>query len=373
MYVYKCISKLFYSLTHSISYVGLPSNSEAIALIENLTEKEKLEMEKPTPLIKKERKKPLAQNCPHHNKPLEYYCQQCSVLACGQCLLDEHRVHDSVDYAAKFTQESIESLKTVSSMAEDVASGGEAAIRGLAMDAVEAEKDGQTVTDAIHKYFTEVREVLSEREEELLRMGREEVKRVVSLIEKHQSLLRETVDKTKEVIATISEYDSSKVEVLARESELKETLALQMQSIQVLSHKAIDRVISVPFSEDSSFKRLCKTAGKGLSSLSKSQASPSPKSIQKIRSSNAPGSGSPYIPHVSSPRIKPPLPHHHHPSPATASTSQDKKSSVDKSKGEPSSSSSPPSRRKRSVSTSPQHAINSPPGRSFHVCLFFIF
>lgn len=110
-----------------------------------------------------------AATCPaHEGNPLEYYCEQCKLLICGQCMLSDHRVHDGVLFARDALPQHLEVFSSLLSAANIAASQASAASEKLKAGVKELRQQCEEKSGRIRAFFGRVQQLLSEREQELL-------------------------------------------------------------------------------------------------------------------------------------------------------------------------------------------------------------
>ena len=190
---------------------------------------EDLKQGRAKPIIVKE--DPASVKCPDHDEPLVIYCFDCDMLICRDCTLRDHRDHnfEFSKKAAATTKNNLlgklEHIKTHSSSLSDAVEE----VRNTKQE-LEAERD--TVANTIKTSFKELRDILDNRERELLgeadRSVQEKMDRL-SLQEKTLSLasaeVQSVVDYTEQCVrhCTDNEVMSMHAEIRRRiEREIEE-------------------------------------------------------------------------------------------------------------------------------------------------------
>ena len=188
--------------------------------------------------LKQGRAKPIAVKegpdsvkCPDHDEPLGVYCFACDMLICRDCTMKDHRDHnfEFSKKAAATTKsnllEKLEPLKTQSSSLYH-------AVEEVRTSKQELEAERDTVANTIKTSFKELRDILDNRERELLgeadRLVQEKMDRL-SVQEKNLSLasaeVLSVVDYTEQCVrhCTDNEVMSTHAEIRTRiEREIDE-------------------------------------------------------------------------------------------------------------------------------------------------------
>lgn len=131
--------------------------------------------------------------CPEHNgSPQEFYCAQCKILVCGFCMLSDHKDHiDQMKSANEAEDRMMAGLRSLMQPSQEaVFTAGEVTekISQLKKDAVK----GSTVSSShIKQYFNKARELLEQREAELIsRVERESMNIISDLTHKEEVVRR---------------------------------------------------------------------------------------------------------------------------------------------------------------------------------------
>ena len=110
---------------------------------------------------------PASEKCPDHDEPLVLYCFDCDTLVCRDCIMKDHRDHnfEFSKKAAATTKSNLlgklEPLKTQSSSLSH-------AVEEVRITKQELEAQRDTVANTIKTSFKELRDILDNREREML-------------------------------------------------------------------------------------------------------------------------------------------------------------------------------------------------------------
>ena len=190
---------------------------------------EDLKQGRAKPIVMKE--DPASVKCPDHDEPLVVYCFDCDTLISRDCTLRNHRDHnfEFIKKTAATTKsnllEKLEPLKTQSSILSH-------AVEEVRTTKQELEAQRDTVANTIKSSFKELRDILDNRERELIgeadRLVQEKMDRL-SVQEKTLSLasaeVQSVVDYTEQCVrhCTDNEVMSTHTEIRSRiEREIKE-------------------------------------------------------------------------------------------------------------------------------------------------------
>ena len=190
---------------------------------------EDLKQGRAKPIVVKEG--PASVKCPDHDEPLVIYCFDCDTLICRDCTLRDHRDHNfefSKKVAATTKSNLLEKLEPLKTQSSSLSHAVEE-VRNTKQE-VEAQRD--TVANTIETSFKELRDILDNRERELIgeadRLIQEKMDRL-SVQEKTLSLasaeVQSVVDYTEQCVrhCTDNEVMSTHAEIRRRiEREIKE-------------------------------------------------------------------------------------------------------------------------------------------------------
>ena len=154
-------------------HAGFPLNCKLGRLVEILSPAERNE-------IKRVRQESRAASHPeltchaHSGKPMDFYCENCKMLVCFQCTMSEHRQHEAVCYAKEALPHHIEVLSSCLSTAKSAASQANTTSMQLREKTKEVQRQSGQKAGAIQDFFLRARQLLSEREQELVGVVRRE-------------------------------------------------------------------------------------------------------------------------------------------------------------------------------------------------------
>ena len=163
---------------------------------------------------------PASVKCPDHDEPLGVYCFDCDMLICRDCTMKDHRDHnfEFCKKAATTTKsnllEKLDPLKTQSSSLSH-------AVEEVRTTKQELEAQRDTVANTIKTSFKELRDILDNRERELL----EEADRQEKTLSLASAEVQSVVDYTEQCVrhCTDNEVMSTHAEIRRRiEREIKE-------------------------------------------------------------------------------------------------------------------------------------------------------
>ena len=200
-----------------------------ILLTHEVASLEDLKQGRAKPIVVKE--DPASVKCPDHDEPLVVYCFDCDTLICRDCTMKDHRDHnfEFCKKAAATTKsnllEKLEPLKTQSSSLSH-------AVEEVRTTKQELKAQRDTVANTIKTSFKELRDILDNRERELVgeadRLIQEKTDRL-SVQEKNLSLasaeVQSVVDYTEQCVrhCTDNEVMSTHAEIRRRiEREIDE-------------------------------------------------------------------------------------------------------------------------------------------------------
>ena len=202
----------------------------------------------------------------HTDKSLEYYCASCKEVACGQCMLEEHRSHQDVTYAKEVIPKHIEELKKLIPRAETVISNGKLALEVLERNEEELCAKGNEELVAVHQYFVNLQQVLKKRETEIVEDMQERMNHKETLLQKRKQTLQKNIDSVKMCRTTIENMEANRCEdicVLMEEPSVRMRLETHSVSVESEIRRSIesDSLIDFSFVPDPNFEYLCKSVG----------------------------------------------------------------------------------------------------------------
>ena len=253
--------------------LDLPTNFKLKRFVEILTSEEKeefmksLSSKRPSASISTTR----LQCSRHPERPLEYYCEPCKLLICGQCMISEHRPHGDINYAINVLPLHIRHLRKHLPVASSVMAQGLSAIEGLkSIEAEMKQVDEERVTE-VEQYFAEMHRILEERERDVLDSFQSEVKHKVKLLSRRCQALHDSVESVRKSmlsIEDIAERRADDIKVLVEEDSIKERLHTRMKTVESdikQSEKSL-APLQLVFKPDPALEMLCKGVGDDLQS-----------------------------------------------------------------------------------------------------------
>ena len=195
---------------------GLPKNFKLERIVEILSPSERAEIQRTT-ASKRRRRCHL-----HTHKYLEYYCNSCKGLACGDCLVEKHMNHN-VQRASEVLPQHVNALQALIPGATKALEDGTASLAMLQAHSDSLQKQGAEATREIEAYFDKIRKILSQRETELKDEVKVQVKEGQEAIERNQLSLQTSVkdiQRCKEKLGLMTTTHKNSVDVLAEENQL---------------------------------------------------------------------------------------------------------------------------------------------------------
>ena len=132
--------------------------------------------------------------CAEHGSVQEFYCVQCEVLVCGHCMLSEHKMHiDHVKSAQEAQDRMAAGLRSLMQPSQEIVFiAGEVTgkIGEMKKDVV---KSSATSANHIKQYFNRARELLAEREAELIAQVEGESMKVIANLTQKEEVVRQNL------------------------------------------------------------------------------------------------------------------------------------------------------------------------------------
>lgn len=181
-------------------------------------------------------------------------------------MLDEHRLHDVV-YAENVLPQHVESLRSCLPLANKSAAKARAVLSGFKEEAETVRKQGENTVKSIRSYFSKIRQVLAEREEQLVDSVQKETSTKVGVITMKESVVLEALDsiqRCSQSIQEISERRVTDLAVLLEEDTLKATLLTQVEAVETESRLKDQKELpslTTYFQQDPQFEQLCRQVG----------------------------------------------------------------------------------------------------------------
>ena len=192
---------------------------------------EDLKQGRAKPIVVKE--DPASVKCPDHDEPLVIYCFDCDMLICRDCTLRDHRDHNfefSKKVAATTKSNLLEKLQPLKTQSSSLSH----AVEEVRTTKQELEAQRVTVANTIKTSFKELRDILDNRERELLgeadrlvqeKMDRLSVQEKTLCLASASAEVQSVVDYTEQCVrhCTDNEVMSAHAEIRRRiEREIKE-------------------------------------------------------------------------------------------------------------------------------------------------------
>ncbi|KAG9332000.1 hypothetical protein JZ751_016276, partial [Albula glossodonta] len=120
--------------------------------------------------------------CSHHDKLLEVYCRTDQQCICYQCMLDEHRGHDTVSAAAEWTEKQ-EQLGETQGKSKQRIQEREKELQDLRQAVQSYKRSAQAAVEDSERIFTELIRSIERRRSEVKELIRDQEKAAVSRAE----------------------------------------------------------------------------------------------------------------------------------------------------------------------------------------------
>ena len=156
------------------------------------------------------------------------------MLICGQCMLDEHRIHGNVKYASEVLALHVAELKLIIPDAEEVITSGKEAIMRLLTGSKQL---NDTVTERVTNvsmYFANLRDILDGREKEVLQSINTHAKRKEKQISRSVNTLQQAVEnmtKSKMVLEDAVTRRAKECSVLQEEAHIRARVQASMRLV----------------------------------------------------------------------------------------------------------------------------------------------
>ena len=200
----------------------------------------------------------------HPDKCLEYFCDPCDEVICGQCMIDEHRIHGEVKYASDILDKHVQDLRNMIADVKDVMLSGESMLKSLEADSNKLDVALDNGLSGVQSYFTSIREILNDKEKEIINEMKTQAKRRRNLSHKHIDTITEALEgagRSKRFLESVVDQETLDVSLLVEEKELRIQISARMRQVEevILDSKATQFVFSkvTPFTPDPTLKMLC--------------------------------------------------------------------------------------------------------------------
>ncbi|KAG9333005.1 hypothetical protein JZ751_013881, partial [Albula glossodonta] len=130
--------------------------------------------------------------CSHHDKLLEVYCRTDQQYICYQCLMDEHRGHDTVSAAAERTEKQKQLGATQGKFQQRIQER-EKELQDLRQAVQSYKRSAQAAVEDSERIFTELIHSIERRRSEVKELIRDQEKAAVSRGERHLKRLEQEI------------------------------------------------------------------------------------------------------------------------------------------------------------------------------------
>lgn len=249
---------------------GLPLNFKLSRLVEILSPAERDSIKRQ--ISKQSSGTDVREKCQHHpDKDLEYFCESCSALVCGQCMLDEHRTHGTVGYAEEFLASRLEDFARLSTLGNSAVANGQRALDSFQAEVDELRRRGQENVDSVRTYFGRLRQLLADREKQLVGRVQREVEEKAEAVARRKQVVQESMENIQKCVHSIQNIIEKRkldVRILEEKTPLKSTLYSHMEVIEAEASQQERREapsLAAPVVEDPQFEQFCRIVGEKTS------------------------------------------------------------------------------------------------------------
>lgn len=247
---------------------GLPRNFKLARLVEILSQHEKDIIRKTSVLGQQRVESNMLVRCDHHpSKVLEYYCQDCRDLVCGNCLLSAHRDHTrSVLEADGVLPGHLSELSKLTESTGVTLQGAENIMDSLAEDLKTMKENEQRAMLKARRFFGHLKEILSERERHFLSKLHHSLEERRGKITKKRKDVKQSIEGLISGLKVLNQL-SQRTDVMVLRDEkvvvtqIKVNIARVTYVQQELAGQGTDTTVVMPCYEDQNLQRLCWKAG----------------------------------------------------------------------------------------------------------------
>ncbi len=170
--------------------------------------------------------------CPDHHQPLDYYCDDCGLVACYECTEEEHILH-SCGKSVKFLLEDLARLESLIQPAYQFSARAEQAVARLSQDCDAIEANRNICTDTVREVFNTVRRVIDQREKAILSTIDKYVETKLTEVQKYSKWLSEKQERIDRALTTTLKLidEIYTVRIITEKEELTDELDQQEQGI----------------------------------------------------------------------------------------------------------------------------------------------
>lgn len=250
--------------------IGLPTNFKLKRFVEILTSEEKKEFMR-TLTNKRPGVTSHLQCSRHPERPLEYYCETCKLLICGQCMISEHRAHGQINYAVNVLALHINLLRKHLPAAKSVVAQGLSALGTIKTHESELKQRDEERVAEVEQYFAEMHHLLEEREREILDSFQGELRHKMKVLAKRRHILQESIESVRKSMLSIedvAERRADDIRVLIEEDSVKARLHARMKVVEteIKTTEMSFTPLQLGFKPDPAMELLCKSVGGDLQS-----------------------------------------------------------------------------------------------------------
>ena len=187
-------------------------------------------------------------------------------MICGQCMLDDHRIHGTVKYASEVLDEHIQEMQEILPDAEGVIVSGQNTLQGLKSEISKLNDELSKGITGVNSYFQTLYKILQEKENDIVSGIRAKAKKREKRLLKRMKALNQAVEgmkKSKMTLEYALENRSKEIGILLEEGQLRARI---MSGKRLVEEEAadcksfVDSISSLPtFIPDESVEKKCKS------------------------------------------------------------------------------------------------------------------
>ena len=211
-----------------------------------------------------EKKDDLPDKCEDHDEPKVIYCYDCDALICRDCIMKDHKEHN-FEFCKKSARQAkgelSQELETLKQLKAEILHAAEL----VQATKQEVEDQGLSVAKEIKTAFSELHQILNEREKELLQEAETKVgKKVEKLCEEEKMLthasveIQGVVDYTEQCLSLCTD-----TEIMSLQAETKTKIRRETEEHSKMSLEPAEEVdvgVAVGLADD--LKQLCQDKAK---------------------------------------------------------------------------------------------------------------
>lgn len=184
--------------------------------------------------------------CRTHEMQHQYFCIDCNVTACVECINSVHALHQSSNISA-FLVESHSQLQSLVQPACDYVSRADTLLRKLSQDGESIECNREMCKEAVYEVFNKVRTAIDEREKVVLSRVDSYIDQKLSRVTYQRKNLTEVQDQLKQNIQEIQQLLNSAlsdVKLLMDKQRLVDDVDEQEQTIFYMENSVSNAMFS---------------------------------------------------------------------------------------------------------------------------------